>query len=76
MDEVRGKLSKLAGHAAVAAEVDGRIEKQAAARVDAITARLEVLSASALTVPDDEDEYLRLVEERGRLQRLLGQIRK
>lgn len=75
MDELRGKLGKLAGHAAVAAEVDARIARQSAERIDAIRDRLAELAPSALTSKDAEDEYLRLVEERGRLQQMVARLR-
>lgn len=76
MDDVRAKLAKLAGHAAVADEVDSRIAAQAAARVDAITKRLDELRPSVLLSPEAEDEYQRLVDERGRLQQVIAQSRK
>jgi hypothetical protein len=72
MDKIRTKLAALAGHSAVAAEVDRRIAEQAAARIDAITARLDVLRPSVLTDPAAEDEYQRLVDERGRLMEVVG----
>ena len=76
MEKVRAKLAALAGHSAVAAEVDRRIAEQAAARMNAITARLDVLRPSVLTDPAAEDEYQQLVDERGRLMEVVGRQRK
>lgn len=76
MDKVRSKLAALAGHAAVAAQVDARIAEQAAARIDAITKRLDEIRTEALSSTEAEDEYLRLVHERGELQQVIGAVRR
>lgn len=76
MDEIRAKLGKLAGHAAVADEVDSRIARQCADRIDEIRDRLAELVPTVLTSPDDADEYIRLVDECGRLQQMMARLDK
>lgn len=76
MDDVRGKLARLAGHSAVADEVDARTLAHASSRADAITARLDEIRPRVLLDQDAADEYERLAEERGRLRQLVARLSK
>lgn len=74
-DQVRRDLADLAAMDENAKRSDAEIRKAAEARLEAVNNRLDDLADEALAGDDEEahGEYLSLVEERGRLQKVLAE---
>ena len=75
MGKARQVLAQLGGHEQAVQAAEQRILHQAEARLGEINTRLDALRAKTATDSAAADEYLALVDERGRLNLVVARAR-
>lgn len=75
-ENIRSSLADMAATAEKTKRAGAAIAEGASARHEAVCARLDVLRHQAVTDSGAAEEYQTLIEERGRLNIVLGQSRK